>query len=96
MLTWKGKGDRQVKTMIRVLPRCREYRRKKGNVECERPARLATAHTTQGESRSPSRKERLLSEETKRYASVLPFSGPCKEAACDLLLPFCSAGGEAW
>jgi hypothetical protein len=41
-----------VKTVIRT-PDCREYRRKKGQVECERSVGEATLQTSQGESRSP-------------------------------------------
>jgi hypothetical protein len=40
MLTWKGTGDRYVNTLIRVVPYCHEYRRKKGHVECERAVKL--------------------------------------------------------
>ncbi len=89
----EGQGARCVKIVTRVGQRC-EYRRKKGNVECERPARIATAHTIQGESRSPSRKERLPAAESKRDASASPFSGPCGELACDCLLRSSPAGGE--
>ena len=69
MLTWKDRGDRYVKTLIRVAPCCREYRRKKGHVERERRVRKATADTSQGESRSPTGKERLLSAQSKRESS---------------------------
>jgi hypothetical protein len=62
MLTWRGKGDRQVETMIRVVPSCREYRRKKGHVECERPVLKATAYPSQGESRSPTRNNQAAAE----------------------------------
>jgi hypothetical protein len=79
MLTWKDSGDRYVKTMIRVAPRCRQYRRKKGHVERERRVRKAAAHTGQSESRSPGREERPVSAMTKREASGWPSSGPCGE-----------------
>jgi hypothetical protein len=36
MLTWKGRGDRYVKTVIRVAPPCSEYRCHKGHVAYER------------------------------------------------------------
>jgi len=69
MLTWKGRRDRYVKTMIRVAPDCQEYRRKKGHVERERRVRKAAAHTSQSESRSPIGKERLLSAQSKDESS---------------------------
>jgi hypothetical protein len=65
MLTWKGRQDRDVKTMIRVAVPCSVYRRNKGHVERERLVRKAAAHTSQSESRSPIGKERLLSAQSK-------------------------------
>jgi len=47
--------DRYVKTLIRVGQPCRENRRTSGHVERERSLSEATAQTSQGESRSPSR-----------------------------------------
>lgn len=67
-LIWKGRADQYVNTLIRVAPRCREYRRKKGHVERERRVRKAAAHTSQGESRVASRQERLVSAKIKREA----------------------------
>jgi len=69
MVSWKDRGDRYVKTMIRVAPRCRQYRRKKGHVERARRVRKAAAHTSQSESRSPIGKERLLSAQLKGESS---------------------------
>jgi hypothetical protein len=65
MLSWKDRGDRYVKTMIRVAPRCRQYSLKKGHVERERRVLKAAARTSQSESRSPIGKERLLSAQSK-------------------------------
>jgi hypothetical protein len=65
MSSWKDRGDRYVKTMIRVAPHCRQYRRKKRHVERERRVRKAAAHTSQSESLSPIGKERLLFAQSK-------------------------------
>jgi hypothetical protein len=54
-----------VNTLIRVAPRCREYRCKKGHVERERGVAKAAAHTSQSESRSPIEKERPLFAQSK-------------------------------
>ncbi len=62
-------GIGYVKTMIRVAPRCRQYRRKKGNVERERRVRKGAAHRSQSESRTPTGKERLLSAQSNGESS---------------------------
>ena len=51
MLTWKGRGDRYVKTVIRVAPRRCEHRRKRAHDERKEPVSEATASTSHGESR---------------------------------------------
>jgi hypothetical protein len=79
MLAWKDRGDRCVETMIRVTPDCRERRRKKGHVECERRVHLATADKTEGGSRTPSRKERLLSAGQSAMLALCHFLSHVEE-----------------